>query len=88
MPDTFVVGIDGSVNAENFTVASPDLAAPDLAAPDLAASILAGTDAGSVFVAPDDTADGNVAGELHTTVPRFRPPADFDESVGETVAVF
>ena len=83
MPDTFVVGIDGSVDAENFTVASPDLAAPDLAA-----SILAGTDAGSVFVAPDDTADGNVAGELHTTVPRFRPPADFDESAGETVAVF
>ena len=83
MPDTFVVGIDGSVDAENFTVASPDLAAPDLAS-----SILAGTDAGSVFVAPDDTADGNVAGELHTTVPRFRPPADFDESVGETVAVF
>ena len=83
MPDTFVVGIDGSVDAENFTVASPDLAAPDLAS-----SILAGTDAGSVFVAPDDTADGNVAGELHTTVPRSRPPADFDKSAGETVAVF
>ena len=78
MPDTFVVGIDGSVDAENFTVASPDLAA----------SISAGTDAGSVFVAPDDTADGNVAGELHTTVPRSRPPADFDKSAGETVAVF